>query len=242
MNISLQTLSFSYQNSIGISRRVISGVTQQMSWAGKTEIAGLLLPFGGGKSSLMKIIAGLIAPDEGTCTISGDDGKPVKAVYIPPVPCSLSWISYNEQIQLLLPGLGNQKCVNETAELCGIDGYENHLPAGQSTAFRLRVQIALAILSGAGVILLDDPFTNLMPEIKDHLFRDLREIISKSSSSLFFATSGLGDAAQLTDTLYIYNSLDGSSPVVLDTSLWTRDFMRAEQKVLLNSLPSNIRY
>lgn len=242
MKISLQNLSFSYQNSIGISRRVISNVTQEFTWEGKQQIAGMLLPYGGGKSSLMKIIAGLLMPDSGTCSVTGADAKPARAVYIPPSPVSAQWLSFEEQVHLLFPSLKNSPSIKETAELCGIDGYENHLPAERSIAFRLRIQIALAILSCAGVILLDDPFTALMPQIKDHLFSDLREIITNSPISLFFATSGLGDAAQLTDKLYIYSSLDGSLPEVLDTSSWTRDSMKTEQNALLNSLPSNIRY
>lgn len=242
MKISLQNLSFSYQNSIGISRSVITNVTQEFTWEGSKEIAGLLLPYGGGKSSLLKLIAGLAAPESGSCSITGDDGKIAKAVYIPPVPASASWLSFAEQIELLFPELKNSSSVKETAELCGIDGYESHVPEQQSSAFRLRVQLALSILSKAGVILLDDPFSALMPQIKDHLFRDLREIISKSSVSLFFATSGLGDGAQLTDKLYIYNRLDGSALEVLDTSSWTRETMKAGQNTLLNSLPSNIRY
>lgn len=242
MKISLNNLSFSYQNSIGISRSVINGVTQNFEWESGKQIAGLLLPFGGGKSSLLRIAAGLVSPDSGSCVITGDGEKTAKAVYIPPQPCSAGWLSFEDQVKLMLPSMKNQTSVKETAELCGIDGYENHIPAEQSGAFRLRVQLALAIMSGAEVILIDDPFTALMPQIKDHLFGDLREIIAKSKTALFFATSGLGDAAQLTDKLYIFNRLDGSLPEVLDTSSWTRLTMRAEQNALLNSLPSNIRY
>lgn len=242
MKISFQNLSFSYQNRLGISRRVISGLTLDITWDGNKAIAGMLLPYGGGKSSLLRIAAGLLTPDSGSCVVTDDNGNPVKVVYIPPVPCSLSWLSFDEQVRLVLPDLTDQSKVKQAAEICGLEGYETHLPSEKSASFRLRVQIALALLSGAGVILLDDPFTMLPAESKDHLFRDLRELTSRTGAALFFATSGLGDAAQLTDTLYIFSSLAGSQYEVIDSSSWSRDSLRKEKQELLISLPSNIRY
>jgi len=116
---------------------------------------GISGPSGCGKTTLLKTIAGLINPDEGS--IAGLDNTTFSLVFAEDV--LLDWLTVEENIQLVVPQGKAQ--VSELLEMVELPGYEKFYPADLSKGMKRRVAIARALAVESDVLLLDEPTANL---------------------------------------------------------------------------------
>lgn len=112
---------------------------------------------GAGKSTLLRICAGLIQPDRGRVSVNGRVG------YCPQEPGLFDLLSANEHFALFAPALGlsREQAISEGHELLA----EFAFPTGDRTqcrrlsgGTRQKLNLALALLGGANVLLLDEPY------------------------------------------------------------------------------------
>ena len=121
------------------------------------EAVAIIGENGAGKSTLLRICAGLVGADRGQVSVSGRVG------YCPQQPGLFDLLSADEHLALFAPALGLSRAsaIRDGHELLAEFAFPvaecsqtRHLSGGA----RQKVNLALALLGGAGVLLLDEPY------------------------------------------------------------------------------------
>ena len=162
----------------------------------KGAVYGFLGPNGAGKSTTMNILAGCLAPTEGTVTVDGFDifDQPLRAKarvgYLPEQPPLYTGMTAREYLAFVarakgvpIPALEEQ--LDRVIAQTGIADVADRTIRNLSKGYRQRVGIAQALLADPAVIILDEPTVGLDPlqimEIRDlirTLGRDRTVILS----------------------------------------------------------------
>ncbi len=151
------------------------------------QVLGFLGLNGAGKSTTMRMLAGVLAPDAGRIVINGADllDQPRQAKqaigYLPEQPSLYRELTVDEQLRYSarLHGLdraASPQAVARVKERCGLWAVGQRLTGNLSKGYRQRVGIAQALLHDPPVLILDEPTVGLDPiqtrEIRD-LIREL---------------------------------------------------------------------
>lgn len=176
----------------------------------KGEIFGLLGPNGAGKTTLIKVLCTLLMPNSGTAKVNGfdvveDEQKVRETVGF--VNCeerSFFWRLTGRKNLEFFAALhniegreaGERVCrVLETVELMG---KADELYYTYSSGMKQRLSIARGLLNEPELLLLDDPFTALDPNITRKTSEFIREKISRElGKTVLFATHNLGEVEML---------------------------------------------
>ena len=158
-----------------------------------------------GKTSLMRIMAGLDVPSAGTVAVDGVNvvGMPVRKRNVAMV--YQQFINYpslkvrdNIASPLKLRGEKNiDQRVQELAEKLHIDMFLDRLPAELSGGQQQRVALARALAKGAPLMLLDEPLVNLDYKLREELRDELSALFAAGNSTVIYATTEPGEALLL---------------------------------------------
>ena len=158
-----------------------------------------------GKTSLMRIMAGLDVPTSGRVMVDGRDvvGVPVRERNIAMV--YQQFINYpslkvrdNIGSPLKLRGEKNvDQRVRELAEKLHIEMFLDRLPAELSGGQQQRVALARALAKGAPLMLLDEPLVNLDYKLREELRDELTALFAAGNSTVVYATTEPGEALLL---------------------------------------------
>lgn len=123
----------------------------------------LLGPSGVGKSTLLRLVAGLIAPPEGS-RITADDGAPLagRMAWMAQQDLLLPWLRLRENVLLGARLRGERADVAGADALIaavGLSGREAAWPAELSGGMRQRAALARTLMEGRPVVLMDEPFS-----------------------------------------------------------------------------------
>ena len=160
-----------------------------------------------GKTSLMRIMAGLDRPDRGRVRVDGQDvtGLPVRdrnvaMVYQQFINYPSMTVRDNIASPLKLhrtPKATIDKKVRELAERLHIDIFLDRLPAELSGGQQQRVALARALAKNAPLMLLDEPLVNLDYKLREELREELSALFSTGDSTVVYATTEPGEALLL---------------------------------------------
>ena len=158
-----------------------------------------------GKTSLMRIMAGLDVPTSGRVMVDGRDvvGVPVRERNVAMV--YQQFINYpslkvrdNIASPLKLRGEKNvDQRVRELAEKLHIEMFLDRLPAELSGGQQQRVALARALAKGAPLMLLDEPLVNLDYKLREELRDELTALFATGNSTVVYATTEPGEALLL---------------------------------------------
>ena len=150
-----------------------------------------------GKTSLMRVMAGLDAPTRGCIRMDGADvtGVPVRKRNVAMV--YQQFINYPSMTVFdniasplkLRGGAGGAGRVAELARKLHIEPYLQRLPAELSGGQQQRVALARALAKAAPLMLLDEPLVNLDYKLREELREELAQIFAAGDSAVVYATT-----------------------------------------------------
>ena len=191
----------------GISKRVgaqvwLHGMDMALHGGAVTVLLGATQA---GKTSLMRIMAGLDAPTEGRVRVDGVDvtGMPVRErnvamVYQQFINYPSLTVADNIASPLKLRGEKNvAQRVRELAERLHIEMFLNRYPSELSGGQQQRVALARALAKGAPLMLLDEPLVNLDYKLREELRDELTQLFATGDSTVVYATTEPGEALLL---------------------------------------------
>jgi glycerol transport system ATP-binding protein len=158
-----------------------------------------------GKTSLMRVMAGLDVPSSGRVKVDGQDvtGMPVRErnvamVYQQFINYPSMTVFDNIASPLKLRGeAGIEKRVRELAARLHIEPFLDRLPAALSGGQQQRVALARALAKAAPLMLLDEPLVNLDYKLREELREELTQLFASGDSTVIYATTEPGEALLL---------------------------------------------
>ena len=183
------------------------------------EIVGLLGRSGCGKSSLLRIVSGLVQPSDGEVIYQG---APVKgaAEGVAMVFQSFAlfpWLSVLKNVELGLEALNvpeaeARKRALKAIDLIGLDGFESAYPKELSGGMRQRVGFARALVVNPNILLMDEPFSALDVLTAETLRTDLLDLWIEGRmpiKSILMVTHNIEEAVLMCDRIIILSSNPG---------------------------------
>lgn len=137
-------------------KKVLDGFSQVFEEGRRYVVTG---PSGVGKTTLLRLICGLIRPDSGSVEVK--EGTRVRAVF--QEDRLLPWRGALKNVTL---EEGDESYARELLSELGLEGEEASLPKSLSGGMSRRVAIARALCARPDVLLLDEPFNGLDPDMK----------------------------------------------------------------------------
>ena len=167
----------------------------------------LLGPTLAGKTSLMRLLAGLDPPTTGRVVVNGKDvtgvdvrKRSVAMVYQQFVNYPSFTVFENIASPLRVQGRPNEEVerrVGEVASLLRLEPYLDRLPLALSGGQQQRTAIARALVKGADLVLLDEPLANLDYKLREELRAELPRIFEVSGAIFVYATTEPSEALLL---------------------------------------------
>lgn len=161
------------------------------------QITCILGPSGCGKTTLLNIIGGITAPDQGS--LYGFAGKTLS--YIFQDPRLLPWKTAEENIAFVLgrhmPEAEKRKITGLFIRLVNLEGFAGYYPAKLSGGMRQRVSIARAFAYPSDVILMDEPLKGLDIKLRYTLIRTFSRIWQSDRRTVIFVTHDVDEALLL---------------------------------------------
>jgi zinc transport system ATP-binding protein len=170
--IEIKDISFSYEKEV-----VINNISFDIK---KGDYLGIIGPNGGGKTTLVKIILGLLPPQKGSVTVRGKCGYvPQKAAQeISGLPATVREIIESGRES-------NKQRIKEAMEITEIEKYEDRLISELSGGERQRVFIARALVKNPDILILDEPSTGVDVATQEKFYSFLKKINEKEVTIIF---------------------------------------------------------
>jgi NitT/TauT family transport system ATP-binding protein len=180
------------------------------------EITCLVGPTGSGKSTVLRLLAGLDAQDEGLVQVEGrPPGEKVGQVaLVTQLHNLMPWKRTWENIVLpdLLRGLKRREARARALALCssmGLEGSGELYPYELSGGMIQRAALARQIAADSRLWLLDEPFSSL-DERTQHALQDLLiSLVAEKGLSVVFVTHSIDEAVYLADRVEVLSAVPG---------------------------------
>lgn len=179
------------------------------------EFVTLLGPSGCGKTTLLRQIAGFIAPDEGKILLEGKDisgvppyQRPLNTVFqryaLFPHLDVYDNIAFGLKLQKL-PAKEIEARVKKMLKMVSMTDYEDRSVESLSGGQQQRVAIARALVNYPKVLLLDEPLAALDLKMRKDMQLELKEIHRKMGITFIYVTHDQEEALTLSDTIVVLN-------------------------------------
>lgn len=177
----------------------------------KGEIISILGESGSGKSTMLRIIAGLESAYKGSITI-GDNVVYDNKNFVEPEKRGVGMVFQDYALfphmtvaKNIMFGLKKfnkkekEQRMIEMLKLVNLEEYKDKYPHELSGGQQQRIAIARAIAPKPSILLLDEPFSNLDAHLQSKIRSELKEIIQKANITSIFVTHDKEDAKVLAD-------------------------------------------
>jgi glycerol transport system ATP-binding protein len=182
----------------------LQGINLELAPGSRNVLLGRTLA---GKTTLLRIMAGLDRPTRGRVLVDGQDvtgmavrKRSVAMVYQQFVNYPSLTVYNNIASPLKLGGLDKREIdrrVRETAQMLSLTDYLNRLPAELSGGQQQRTAIARALVKDAQLLLLDEPLVNLDYKLREKLREELQEIFKQREAVVVYSTTEPAEALML---------------------------------------------
>jgi NitT/TauT family transport system ATP-binding protein len=177
------------------------------------QFVSVLGPSGSGKSSLLRVLAGLLEPSRGEVRLHGEPLRgPQPGVGVVFQDANLMpWRTVAENIRLPLelegaPAGAAADRVAEMVELVGLGGFENTLPRDLSGGMAQRVAIARALVHDPEILLMDEPFGSLDAITRERMGEELLSLWNLDHKTIILVTHDISEALYLADRVLVLSA------------------------------------
>jgi NitT/TauT family transport system ATP-binding protein len=171
---------------------------------------------GCGKTTLLNIVAGLIAPSSGEVLM---DGRPIRApgperAMVFQEDAIFPWYTVRQNLEYGLkiarvPEARRDEIVNRYLRLVGLEAAQHAYPRELSGGMRKRVDVARAMALDPRVLLMDEPFAALDVLTKERLQVEFLKLWSTARMTVLFVTHDLEEALFLADRVMVMSTRAG---------------------------------
>lgn len=174
----------------------------------------ILGPSGCGKTTLLRLIAGLEVPDSGEIWLAGAQAAGAGRSMMPAHERGIGFVfqdlalwphlTVQQNLNFVLesvkmPRAGRAARAFEALKLVRVEQLSSRYPHQLSGGEQQRVALARALVGQPRVLLLDEPFSSLDPELRDALRSELARLQRTLEVTTVYVTHDQGDAAILAD-------------------------------------------
>ena len=209
---------------VGSNRNtVLDGINLDIA---EGHFVSILGESGCGKTTLLRIAAGLIPPSQGAVVL--DESvvtRPSRNMgFVFQQPVLLEWRTVLENVLLpieifQLKLRDYRPKARELLKMVGLNDFEGHFPIQLSGGMQQRVAIARALVLAPSLLLMDEPFGALDAITREQMNMELLRIWAMSGTTAIFITHDIAEAAFLSDRVVVLGSRPGRIKEIFDINL-----------------------
>ena len=224
--VELKDVGKHFRGADGSARAVLEGVDFTLR---EGEIVALLGQSGSGKSTMLRIMAGLIQADEGQVLYRGmplyGTARGIRMVF--QSFALFPWLTVQKNVELGLEAQGmapeeRARRAEKVIDLIGLSGFEGALPRELSGGMRQRVGIARALAMEPEVLLMDEAFSALDVLTGERLREEILELWQSGqipTKAILVVSHNIEEAVMMADRVLIFASDPGRVRAELPISL-----------------------
>ncbi|MDF7663378.1 nitrate/sulfonate/bicarbonate ABC transporter ATP-binding protein [Bifidobacterium sp. ESL0763] len=183
------------------------------------EIVAVLGRSGAGKSTFLRILAGLVEPSDGQVSYRGKalDGPNPGVALVFQTFALMPWLTVQANVELGLEANGMPRAKRHELALAaidaiGLDGFESAYPKELSGGMRQRVGIARALVLRPDALFMDEPFSALDVLTAENLRQEVLKLYQNRENaikSILIVTHNIEEAVQMADRVVVLGSHPG---------------------------------
>jgi len=190
------------------------------------EFVAVLGRSGCGKSTMLRLIAGLLPATGGEIRVGGETvTKPRRDIAMMfQRPALLPWRSVLDNVLLPVQIYGWRKAAHrdrahELLALTGLTGFEKRLPHELSGGMQQRVALCRSLIANPRVMLMDEPFSALDALTREELSGELQRVHMEHGATIVFVTHSIDEAVLLADRVVVLSPRPGRIREILDVKI-----------------------
>lgn len=190
--------------------RAIEEISLSLAPGSFTALVG---PSGVGKSTLLRILGGLLQPARGVVTLNGSppalSREPIGIVFQHENLMPWRTAYDNVRLPLELQNVREPERVQSMLELVGLDGFAHSYPSQLSGGMAQRVALARALIHKPDLLLLDEPLGALDALTRERMGQELLRIWQALPVTVFMVTHSISEAVLLADEVLVMTGYPG---------------------------------
>lgn len=195
---------------------------------GAGDFVSLIGPSGCGKTTLLRVIADLETPSDGSITVNGVTAEQARLAraygYVFQAAALYPWRTIARNVALPLEVMGlpareRRERIARNLELVNLQGFEKKYPWQLSGGMQQRASIARALAVEPDLLLMDEPFGALDEIVRDHLNEQLLKLWDKTGKTVVFVTHSIPEAVYLSTRIVVMSPRPGRIHEVIDSTL-----------------------
>ena len=247
IEIRIKNLGMIFKDNQGNDIEALTGVNLDIY---KGEFISLLGPSGCGKTTLLRMVADLLEPTEGSIHIGDRLPREVrldqKLGMVFQSPVLFDWRTVRKNVELPLevmkfPKSERSKISESMLEMVGLTKFADHYPNQLSGGMQQRVNIARSLAVRPELLLMDEPFSALDEFTKEKLHEDLLRIWRKTNKTVIFVTHNIQEAVFLSDRVCVLSPHPGRLSGIVDINLPRPRQLGIKETPRFNELVTKVR-